>query len=74
MTMKNLLKEKLQKGQNVIGTFIGLGDPYASEVLSRVGFDWLLIDGEHSPLGIETMQAMMQAMNGSGCTPLGTTW
>lgn len=68
--MKNLLKEKLQKGQAVIGTFVGLGHPDVTETLSRLGFDWLLIDGEHAPLGLETMQQMMQAMNGSNCTPL----
>lgn len=68
--MKNLLKEKLRKGQNVTGTFIGLGHPDVTERLSRCGFDWLLIDGEHAPLNFETMQQMMQAMNGSNCTPL----
>ena len=68
--MKNLLKEKLKKGQVVIGTFVGLGHPDVTERLSRLGFDWLLIDGEHAPLGLETMQQMMQAMNGSNCTPL----
>ncbi len=68
--MKNLLKEKLQKDQAVIGTFVGLGHPDVTETLSRIGFDWLLIDGEHAPLGLETMQQMMQAMNGSNCTPL----
>ncbi len=67
--MKNLLKEKLQKGQFVIGTFVGLGYPIVTEMLSGMGFDWLLIDGEHSPIGIETMQSMLQAMNGSNCTP-----
>ena len=68
--MKNLLKEKLQKGEAVIGTFICLGHPDVTERLSRLGFDWLLIDGEHSPTGLETMQQMLQAMNGSNCTPL----
>lgn len=68
--MKNLLKEKLQKGQPVIGTFVGLGHPDVTETLSHRGFDFLLIDGEHAPLGLETMQQMMQAMNGSNCTPL----
>jgi len=68
--MKNPLKEKLQKGESVIGAFVGLGHPDVTEVLSRAGFDWLLIDGEHAPLGIETMQTMMMAMNGSGCTPI----
>ncbi len=68
--MKNLLKEKLKKGQVVTGTFVGLGHPDVTEVLSRLGFDWLLIDSEHSPIGFETMQQMMQSMNGSMCTPL----
>jgi len=68
--LKNLLKEKLQKGQVVIGTFVALGHPDVTERLSRLGFDWLVIDGEHAPLGFEVMQQMMQAMNGSNCTPL----
>jgi len=68
--LKNLLKEKLQKGQIPIGTFVGSGDPFVAESLSRLGFDWLLIDGEHSPLSLETMQQIMQAMNGSNCTPI----
>ena len=68
--MKNLLKEKLQKGQVVIGTFVSLGHPDVTEGLSRLGFDFLILDGEHAPLGFETMQQMLQAMNGSNCTPL----
>ena len=68
--MKNLLKEKMQKSQATIGAIIGLGHPDVTEVLSRVGFDWLLIDDEHAPLGLETMQQMMQSMNGSNCTPI----
>lgn len=68
--MQNILKEKLKKGQAVIGTFISLGHPDVTELLSRLGFDWLLIDGEHSPISLETMQQMMQAMNGSNCTPI----
>ncbi len=68
--MKNLLKEKLQKGQFVIGTFVGLGHPDVTESLSRLGFDFLILDGEHAPMGLETLQMMMQAMNGSNCTPV----
>lgn len=68
--MKNLLKAKLKENKPVIGTFVGLGHPDVTEMLSRLGFDWLLLDGEHSPMGIETMQRMMQSMNGSDCTPI----
>ena len=68
--MKNILKEKLQKGQAVIGTFVRIGHPDVTERLSRIGFDFLVLDGEHGRLSIETMQVMMQAMNGSNCIPL----
>jgi len=68
--LKNPLKEKLKKGDTVIGTFVGLGHPDVSEWLSRLGFDWLLLDAEHGPLGFETLQRMMQPMNGTGCVPI----
>jgi 2-keto-3-deoxy-L-rhamnonate aldolase RhmA len=68
--MKNTLKAKLTKGEAVIGTFVGIGHPDISEWLSRQGFDFLLLDGEHSPMGFETLQQMMQSMNGSGCVPI----
>jgi len=68
--LKNPLKEKLKKGKAVTGTFVMIGHPDVTEWLSRVGFDWLLLDTEHSPTGYETLQRMMQAMNGSGCVPI----
>jgi len=68
--LKNPLKEKLKKGEAVIGTFVEIGHPDVTEWLSRVGFDWLLLDNEHAPTGYETLQRMMQSMNGSGCVPI----
>jgi len=68
--MKNLLKEKLMKGEQVVGCFVGLGHPDVTEMISRMGFDWILIDGEHAPLTIDKMQVMLQAMNGTNCTPI----
>lgn len=68
--MKNRLKEKLENNQPVIGTFVALGHPDVTEMLAGLGFDWLLLDAEHGPLGYETLQRLMQAMNGSGCTPI----
>jgi 2-keto-3-deoxy-L-rhamnonate aldolase RhmA len=68
--LKNTLKEKLKKGESTVGTFVGLAHPDVTEQLSRVGFDWLLLDAEHGPLGFESLQLMMQAMNGTDCTPI----
>jgi len=68
--MKNLLKKKLKEDKPAIGTFVGLGHPDVTEMLSRMGFDWLVIDSEHAPIGFETIQLMLQAMNGTDCTPI----
>jgi len=68
--LKNPLKEKLQQGEVVIGTFVEIGHPDVTEWLSRLGFDWLLLDSEHAPADFETLQRMMQAMNGTSCIPL----
>lgn len=68
--MKNPLKAKLDRGESVIGTFVSIGHPDVAEWLSRLGFDWLLLDTEHSVTGLQTLQVMMQGMNGSQCVPL----
>jgi 2-dehydro-3-deoxyglucarate aldolase len=68
--MKNRLKEKVKANEPVIGTFVEIGHPDITEWLSRLGFDWILLDAEHGPLSFETMQLMMQAMNGTGCVPI----
>lgn len=42
-------KNKFNRGEAVIGTWITLNDPVVVEIIGRAGFDFLLIDGEHSP-------------------------
>jgi 2-keto-3-deoxy-L-rhamnonate aldolase RhmA len=68
--MKNILKEKLKTGNPVIGTFVEIGHPDVTEWLSQLGFDWILLDAEHGPLGFETLQQMMQSMKGTDCVPI----
>lgn len=68
--MKNTLKEELLKGKAAIGTFVQIGHPDVTEILSQIGFDWIVLDAEHGPLSMETMQVMMQAMNGTRTVPI----
>jgi 2-dehydro-3-deoxyglucarate aldolase len=68
--VKNALKEKLKTGQSVVGTFVALGHPDVTEWLSKLGFDWLLLDAEHGPLDFETLQRMIQSMDIVNCTPI----
>ena len=45
----NAFKRALVEGRPQIGLWTSLGTGLAAEVLGGAGFDWLLIDTEHSP-------------------------
>ena len=69
--MRNELKRRLQKGDQVFGTWITVESPIATEMLSALGFDYFVFDTEHSPLDIFMAQTQMQAMRGdSKTTPI----
>jgi 2-keto-3-deoxy-L-rhamnonate aldolase RhmA len=68
--MKNLLKDSLRKGIVAFGVFVQIGHPDITEILSTLGFDWIVLDAEHGPLGFETMQIMLQAMSGNKTIPI----
>jgi 2-dehydro-3-deoxyglucarate aldolase len=44
-----------------------LNSPPLVELLAEIGFDWLFIDAEHSPLDTAQMQALMQAAGATPC-------
>jgi 4-hydroxy-2-oxoheptanedioate aldolase len=55
-------KERLQKSKPLVGTFIQIAHPVMTEFLGKVGFDFLLIDSEHSAMHVETIQSMLQGI------------
>jgi 4-hydroxy-2-oxoheptanedioate aldolase len=57
----NTFKRALHGGTRQIGLWMGLADPCAAELLAGAGFDWLCIDGEHSPNNVRTVLAQLQA-------------
>jgi len=67
---KNLMKEKLQKGGRAVGAIIQDPAPQIVEVLGLLGFDWLFIDCEHSPMSLEEVGKLVMAAELRGITPL----
>lgn len=67
---ENPVKRKLKAGQRTVGAWLQIASPFTAEIMSRAGFDWLMIDLEHGPGDILTLVAQLHAMNGSGVTPL----
>lgn len=75
----NPFKAALKARRFQLGFWVALASPYAAEVLSGSGYDWLLIDGEHAPNDIPSLAAQVQALKGSQShavvrLPVGETW
>jgi 4-hydroxy-2-oxoheptanedioate aldolase len=58
----NTFKQRLRGGQAQIGLWLGLADPYCAELAANVGFDWLLLDGEHAPNDLRSLLGQLQAV------------
>ena len=46
------------------GMWVCSGSPLIAELCAGSGLDWLLVDAEHSPNGLESILAQLQAVNG----------
>jgi 2-keto-3-deoxy-L-rhamnonate aldolase RhmA len=66
----NSLKEKLRQKEITIGSWLTLGDPAIAEIMAKSGFDWLVVDMEHSALSINQVQELIRIVDLSGCVPL----
>lgn len=61
-TPTNPFKQALAEKRAQIGLWLGLASPYSTEICAGAGFDWLLIDGEHSPNDINSILAQLQVV------------
>ncbi len=70
MIKTNFLKEKLNSGKNVIGTWSIIPSVINTEILATSGLDFIIIDGEHGPINFETAQKMAIACELHKVSPL----
>ena len=66
----NSFKQRLLAGETVIGCWCSLANPITTEVLGVAGFDWLLLDGEHSPNDVGTFIPQLMALKDSASAPI----
>ena len=58
---QNPFKRALKAGKPQIGLWSSLSSNYSVEVIAGAGFDWILLDTEHSPADLENLLAQLQA-------------
>lgn len=68
--MENIIKDKMARGESVVGTFFNLGGSTAVECLGIAGLDFLIIDTEHGPFDVESTIDFVRAAELRKITPL----
>lgn len=58
---RNEFKHALAAGKPQIGLWSSLSNAYCVEVIAGAGYDWILIDTEHSPADLENVLSQLQA-------------
>lgn len=70
LSIYNKFKQAIRSGQKQIGLWSHLCSPISIEILADCGYDWLLLDMEHSPNDLSEIMAQLQAMKGGSATPI----
>jgi 4-hydroxy-2-oxoheptanedioate aldolase len=59
-------KKQLRAGQPKLGLFLNAHSPTIAEQLAHSGYDWLLVDTQHGPMGYEKLSAMLSGISNGG--------
>ena len=59
-----------ETGRPLVGMWVCSGSPLVAEICAGSGLDWLLVDMEHSPNGLESVLAQLQAVAAYPVTPV----
>ncbi len=70
MTKQINLKEKLKRRELTIGSWLSWGFSPVTEVMATSGFDWLVVDMEHTAIDYSEAHQMIQTIDLAGCVPL----
>ena len=55
-------KQQMREGKPKMGLFLNSHSPTVAEQLAHSGYDWLLVDVQHGPMGYEKLSAMLCAI------------
>ncbi|WP_353185279.1 aldolase/citrate lyase family protein [Bosea sp. (in: a-proteobacteria)] len=66
----NKFLASIRSGQPQIGLWLSLASGYATEAVAGAGFDWLLIDTEHSPNDLNAVMTQLQVLAAHPVTPI----
>src|ERR687888_1586250 len=63
-------KAQLREGKPKFGLFVNSHSPTVAEQLAHSGYDWLLVDTQHGPMGYESLSGMLAGIANGGAKSL----
>ena len=63
-------KKQLREGRPKLGIFLNAHSPTVAEQLAHSGYDWLLVDTQHGPMGYESLSGMLSGIANGGAKSL----
>ena len=66
----NTVRQLWAEDTPAFGAWLGTASPLAAESMAHSGWDWLVVDGEHSPVDLLTMVQMFQAISTTDTIPM----
>ena len=67
---KNPLKKALAGNKQTYGSWITLSHPLIPDILAAAGFDWLVVDMEHSSIGLNELLPLIISIEANNMVPL----
>lgn len=68
--MEKLLKNKLKNNELTLGSWITVGHPVVVDVMALAGFEWLVIDMEHTSIDLTTAHHLISTIQANNMKAL----
>lgn len=64
------LKDRIRGGARSVGSWLTIPAPAVAEIMAAAGFDWLVVDLEHSALSLSQAADLIRVIDRCGSAPL----
>lgn len=64
------IREKLERGEPTIGSWLSMAHESIAEILADAGYDWVVIETEHTAIDVSEVLRLVMAIQGQGSIPL----
>lgn len=64
------IKDKMRSGRPAIGAWMSMGHPSIAEILAAAGYDFVVVETEHTAIDVSEVLRLIIAIEQRGCVPL----